>query len=527
MPSAVMNEIRTLFTSPRKTRAAKTTDDDEVDHDTTKLDQEFETLLHEQDIPHSLRDKLRGMDAFVKRSFIDVSTGQSSSTTTTAEDTATTTTSSLGHRHQRTRSRNFLSPGKKKREATAAEPGGSGHGTDLSAPVHFLRYLTAARDVSHIDPLVIRRLKLVLRTDRISWSADFLRLGGAAAIDAQLRRLVAVEWRDEEGDRILSELLGCLESLAANNTTTTTVAVTGPCLTPTTRPVTARLAVLDPDVLRLLVAFLFGPKQPSDFRTRGQIVHLLELYLAAPTTTTTAEGGRALEVLEILEGPETPVMDRPPEMLMAAHTPRPYRRWMDELARPVRDCFWIFLHNDNVVEVLDPAECDAMPRRVPLPASGYVGGVEWVAVEYAVRHLSLVNAVLAALPDATDRARVRTSLKRSHFERICGRQLRRASINFYVFHLPLPPIPQCTFTNLTQPYLHEELIVWTSRASADGWSVTAVVSGTARDDTVLSPFSSSSSSNAQQGERQGTSTAGRGGRHHARTQSHILPELTF
>ncbi|CCG83312.1 Putative uncharacterized protein [Taphrina deformans PYCC 5710] len=433
-----LREIKTILTSPRKSRAAHSGDD--------QLDQHFETLLCEQNIPASLRDKLRGMDAYVKQSFVQVSAME---------------LPNGPQKHARKRSSIFLSPSKKSRATLDTKD-------EITGIPQFIAYLHIQKRVP--DLAVIHKLKLLLRTQRISWTAEFVHRGGALAIYSQIIRMIEIEWRDDDDDKLLFQLLGCVQALCTTST---------------------GLSSINDKFLTSIVELLFGEKQPSDFRCRGQIIHILQSFLSAQTDTRIRHA-RALRILSILEDPKKPLRERPLAMLEVAHTPRPYKRWMTELDKPVRDCFWIFLHSDNLVDVLNVDDCDAMTRREPIPASGYIGGVEWIAVEYICQHLTLINMLMASLEDA-ERTELRRHLKTSHFEKICGRQLRRASKKFY-------------------PYMHEELTLWASKAKADDWPIATVVSGTSRDDSeVVRPKLVKSSVKTK----------------HTRAQSQFLPELHF
>lgn len=459
MPSGGLKGLRTILTSPRK---VKTPVED------PKLEDDFESLLRDQDISEQLRDKLRGVDASVKQAFLS----SSSSPSCPARP-------SSPRKHQRTQSKNFLSPTKKPKVIVDYE-------LNFEEPVQFIRYLsTRTPDKTRID--IVKKLRLLLRSQRITWINEFVSLAGSRALSLQVSGIIKIEWREDHEDQLLYELLGCWQSMC-----TTTLGI----------------EKLNTEFLQMITGLLFSEKQPSDFRCRGQIMNLLELYLTANDKVRHA---RASQVLSFLADPVKPLSERPLEMLEKAHSPRPYKRWMTELEKPVRDCFWIFLHSDNMIDVLPMAACDQMVTRKPIVPEGYVGGVEWTAVEYICSHLSLVNALLASMP-REERQTLRQHLKTSHFEKICGGQLRRASSKFYA-SIPRdkkPTMWELKWLTWKQIYLHEQLVIWASRANADEWPVTTVTCGRTRDDSSVR-----NKSNLDGKSR------------HRKTQSTVLPELQF
>ncbi|ORY77286.1 armadillo-type protein, partial [Protomyces lactucae-debilis] len=269
-------------------------------------------------------------------------------------------------------------------------------------------------------------LKLLLRRERVSWSDTFINKGGLLQLARLVSDLCIKEWRDDQDDSLLQQLLGCYQAL---------------CTTERGR----QALKLDDRLLIMLVELLFSDKQPADYTTRTQIMKLLHQFV---TTDADCEAEMSLRALVMLQDQIQPILERPLDFLAAAHTSRPYKRWMRELDKPVRECFWIFLH-DNSIPIVPMEEFCMMEMRKPIVPQGYVGGVEWIVIEYICSHLQLINTMLRALA-SEKRYQVRVDLKQSHFEKILNR-LRRASQTYY-------------------EYLHEELMTWASLAHADGWS---------------------------------------------------------
>lgn len=379
MPSTSFQGLKTILGSARKSKPIEVKQDTDVHGD-------FEELLRDQEIPSSVREKLRNVDDTVKQAFV-------SSLSSASEPRP-----SSPRKHERSKSRNLLSPKKKTR--VLEDP------LAIEDAEQYIAYLNS-HTPQQCKGEIVHKLRILLRIQRITWLRSFFANDGAETLYRSVRETIQIEWRDEHDDHILAELLGCIQSII-----TTTLG----------------LQTLTSTFLASLVQLLFSSKQPSDFGCRQQIINLLEAYLkAVPALRET----RARQILIILADPPKPLAERLPEMLEKAHTSRPYKMWMTELSKPVRDCFWIFLHSDNLINVIEPSACDAMVRRQPVVPEGYVGGIEWTAIEYITAHLSLVNSLLESMPNH-DRCELRTNLKASRFEKILGQQLRRASTKFYV-----------------------------------------------------------------------------------------------
>lgn len=157
---------------------------------------------------------------------------------------------------------------------------------------------------------------------------------------------------------------------------------------------------------------------------------------------------------------------------------RPYQVWCKEVTNVTKEVFWIFLHHHNVIAAAEMDSTDRrsftkrhFPRdRPPVAAAPYVGGVEWEATNYLADHLSLMNGLIAAQPEAKSRNALREQLKASGFEKVMGKALRTCKEKFY-------------------GAVHEGLRTWVAAAIEDGWSVRDVQLGPVKAE-VRSPTKS-------------------------------------
>jgi hypothetical protein len=376
----------------------------------SSFDEHFEGLLASENVPPALRDKLRSIDPQIKRTFVRASSPRHSS--------------SLGKHGRRRSMVSFLTPIKKRNiESITSDE-------DLLEPQDFVKAL--ARQSSIMALLrALSRLKLLLRRERALWSTSFLQLGGAQVLEQTSKDLIGKEWRDDQDDQALQELLDCYLALCTIEQ--------------------GRELLRSRDLPYMFVELLFSSKQPADYTTRTRIMKLMQRFVEL---TSTNPEQLCREALVMMQDGTQDEHTRPLDFLAKAHTHRPFKRWMTELDKPVRECFWIFLH-DNRIPVLPVDTLRRMVKRRPIVPQGYVGGVEWVVMEYICGHLELINTILRALPLA-ERTQLRIDLRESRLEKIIGRHLRRASQTYY-------------------EHMHEELSIWASEAYADGWAVDAVI----------------------------------------------------
>ncbi|KAL9592001.1 MAG: hypothetical protein Q9179_007152, partial [Wetmoreana sp. 5 TL-2023] len=176
-------------------------------------------------------------------------------------------------------------------------------------------------------------------------------------------------------------------------------------------------------------------KGPSEFATRNIVVSLLFIHLASGSPSTLET--RAKSILQYLRDPSKRESSQPPGFIASMHHPRPYRIWCREIVNVTKEVFWIFLHHVNIIPYPQACEHDSndtsekdyrtthFPQeRPPIPASPYIGGVEWDATHYLATHMDLLNGLIASLPMRQDRNSLRQELKDSGFEKCMGGSLR-------------------------------------------------------------------------------------------------------
>ena len=180
---------------------------------------------------------------------------------------------------------------------------------------------------------------------------------------------------------------------------------------------------------------------------------------------------RANFILSYLRDAGPPESAQPPGFIQSMHQPRPYRMWCKEIVSITKEVFWIFLHQMNVIPIIQPSAADDdddgndeagkrkayheihFPKeRPPVPAAPYVGGVEWEATNYIASHLDLLNGLIASLPSCHQRNSLREELRMSGFEKVMAGSLRTCKEKFY-------------------GAVHDGLKTWVAAAVVDRWSV--------------------------------------------------------
>ncbi|KAG6819528.1 hypothetical protein H0H93_011031 [Arthromyces matolae] len=135
------------------------------------------------------------------------------------------------------------------------------------SPTKFFSILSGTSSIQ-LDIEDIKKLRLLLRNETATWSQEFLSLGGYSALLTRLNEILEVEWREEQrDDQILHELLRCFKALSTSSIGC--FALRSSCPTPFVQ----------------LVALLYSDKKPGDVATRQLIADLLlllfELYPAS------------------------------------------------------------------------------------------------------------------------------------------------------------------------------------------------------------------------------------------------------
>ncbi|KAJ7679069.1 armadillo-type protein [Mycena polygramma] len=272
---------------------------------------------------------------------------------------------------------------------------------DIS-PTRFFSILSGTSSTG-LDIENVKKLRLLLRNESASWSEEFLKLGGYAALLTRLNEILEVEWREEQhDDQVLHELLRCFKALSTSSIGC--FALRSSCPTPFAQ----------------LVALLYSDKKPGDVATRQLIVDLLiTLFELYPSSALPALSGRPYMRREAWEtasttpstsslvtlpaphktfyslirallltpapppseSPATPIS--PHAFIESLHRPRIYKTYLQELSDVCRDYFWVFCHPNNTIWIL--AETDEGRVEKPRAPGGMTGGVEFEAMGYFVR----------------------------------------------------------------------------------------------------------------------------------------------
>ncbi|KAJ6512919.1 armadillo-type protein [Mycena sanguinolenta] len=372
---------------------------------------------------------------------------------------------------------------------------------DLS-PMRFFSILSGT-STTHLDIENVKKLRLMLRNESASWSEEFLKLGGYAALLTRMNEILEVEWREEQhDDQVLHELLRCFKALSTSSIGC--FALRSSCPTPFVQ----------------LVALLFSDKKPGDVATRQLIVDLLlilfELYPAsslpalgtrpcsrreawetastAPATsnliTLPAPHKNFYSLIRALlltpapppsESPAAPIS--PHAFIESLHKPRIYKTYLQELSDVCRDYFWVFCHPNNTIWIL--SETDEGRVEKPRAPGGMTGGVEFEAMSYFTTHLKLINAMAKTvaeldLPKEHDHSayRFHADLFLSGFERIILIS-RKASTTYYpTLHLELARyVAHCGRARYELPWPVSRLVGVPPAALAKNASSASSVSG--------------------------------------------------
>ncbi|KAA1467753.1 hypothetical protein DENSPDRAFT_847772 [Dentipellis sp. KUC8613] len=460
------------------------------------MNQAFDRLLDDLQIPSTLRPKLVGMEPSVKAAML-----KSSQTLAIAvEDPASPEPTRRLRRVQSGSSISIESPRPQRsavqleRYQTAGRPlGAPNFGADDSAihysprpksraqgdgaypeggpgpksakdkgsmnrlsSTQFVSILTGRSSVE-LDVDIVKKLRIMLRNEPASWTQEFLKSGGYSALLTRLNELLEIEWREEQhDDQLLHELLRCLKALETSSIGC--FALRSSCPTP----------------FQQLVTLLFSDKKPGDVATRQLIVDLIlilfELYPSSsslpPSRDTwdpqaiTANSPKAMVPLphphkhvyslvrSLLLTPAPPGAEAPAspltphEFIDALHRPRIYKTYLQELSDVCRDYFWVFCHPNNTLWSL--ADTDEARVEKPRAPGGMTGGVEFEAMGYMTTHFKLVNSVAKAALELNypkehelSAHRLHTDLFLSGIERILV-IARKASTTYYpTLHLEL------------------------------------------------------------------------------------------
>ncbi|KAK9458030.1 armadillo-type protein [Dipodascopsis uninucleata] len=396
------------------------------------IDDAFEELLNCRGIAHHLRPELRELDINVKASLITNDMCPSpviqEDHKVISSDQHITFLPSPPRPPQKTRKRIF----KKHRSSLVVI-------NLITTPEEFVSYLKSMP--SHdLDLNQIRQLKRLLRSERMSWTENFLKLDGIDALRTCLISVIDLKWREAKDDDMLAELLSCFKALSTSDLGLD------------------HITTISSLLFSKLIDLLFSDKQPSYFTTRSLIIHILcsHIRLARPGDRAT----RAKTVLEYLEDSQKARDRLGPNFIEISHPPRLFKKWFTECHNVVRDVFWVFIHKTYNIRVhpFDAADIFDKPKPVIVTKS-YIGAVESEALEYLALHLELMNIILISIPSRSQRNAIRQQLRDCRFESLVANYLRTAT------------------TSYTKS-LQRNLELLLSAANSDGWDIQYMRTGT-------------------------------------------------
>ncbi|KAI3545788.1 GTPase binding protein Rid1 [Colletotrichum paranaense] len=512
-------KLFTAFSAAGSSTKSKASDSADRPIDPKAIDQHLEAMLDRRNIPENQRYKMRSLADTIKMEFIRqdwaemAAKEQAGVADTTAEPTSAATGGSDKEETQskRSRGRSFTlsrkkdpkepaSPTKKskgentsigrhfrskstesvvsERPVSASSTGSNGILSKIKfgqGPGDYVSYLRKVQKPELVEVGKLHKLRLLLRNETVSWTEDFIKQGGMEEIVGLLKRILAIEWREEHDDALLHENLLCLKALC-----TTALAL-------------QYLHSIHEDLFPKLLHMLFDPekKGPSEFTTRNIITSVLFTYIESATPMERI--ARAQKVLSFLRNPQPKEEERPLGFVLEMRKDRPYTVWNKEVVSVTKEVFWIFLHHLNVIAL--PSEMSTKggaplgtitngassfqdphafmhrhfpSERPPVPAAPYVGGVEWDATNYLASHLDLMNAIIACTPTAAQRNNLRNDLRISGWEKVLGGSLRLCKEKFY----------GC---------VHEALRCWVAAATEDGWDSRDVRYGPPPESRSASP----------------------------------------
>ncbi|KAI6125038.1 armadillo-type protein [Pisolithus croceorrhizus] len=454
------------------------------------MNQAFDRLLDELQIPPTLRPKLTNMDTSVKAAMLKssrvVTANPPANTTPTAQPfaprtvrkarsiesivspSAHTPVSGLGHESQPRRGglwKNAIA-GKSATDLHASDVMDKTHGRGRSfdtsrtlsrsetpavipgdlmtnksrdkafgktiTPVKFCSILFSTSSTA-LEVDAVKKLRLMLRNES---ACDFLRAGGYSALLTRLNEILEIEWREEQhDDQMLHELLRCFKALSTSSIGC--FALRSSCPTPYVQ----------------LVSLLYSDKKPGDVATRQLIVELLLiLFDIYPSSSLPSSGGRPRQESWDSGIPSNvitlPVPHKNLFSLVRALLLTPAPPPTESPAAPVSPHAFIeSLHRPRIYKTYLQELSDVCRdyfwvfchpnNTVDEGKGGMTGGVEFEAMGYFTMHLRLINAIAKIKDHEMSAHRFHADLFASGLERILLIS-RKASTTYYpTLHLEL------------------------------------------------------------------------------------------
>ncbi|KAF3930956.1 hypothetical protein ABW19_dt0210383 [Dactylella cylindrospora] len=310
-----------------------------------------------------------------------------------------------------------------------------------NAPEDFTKYL-AKRKYKDVESEWLRRLKRMLRNERLAWVEAFVELRGLDHVIHLIKDVAELEYRDLQSDAVLKELIYCLKALY-------------------TAPMMDEVFHLKrSEIFPLILSIMMDQerkKTPFEYETREAAVGLIFTYLMqAPLEEQSA---RARYVMGLFEKPQAE--SRGPEWVQAISAPLLYVDWVGEFNRMTFETGWMWYHPGNKISVreVDPTlpfnVAHFPPPRQFLKIEGANHGcAEMAATNYAALHIDIMNAIIAYLPTREERNEFRSQLRRCNMEKIMGEILRQAGKGEEYAH---------------HANLHSAMTTYVTAAKADEW----------------------------------------------------------
>ncbi|EPS40780.1 hypothetical protein H072_5309 [Dactylellina haptotyla CBS 200.50] len=311
-----------------------------------------------------------------------------------------------------------------------------------NAPSDFINYLTGI-NYDAVDLGWLRRLRRMLRNERLAWVETFFDLEGLDRLVDLVKNIYDLEYHDVKSAPVLREVFLCMKA-----------AYTAPMAD-------SRFDAIHVELFPLILSMMFDEerkKTPYEYETREAAVGLMFTYLQQAPLDQQAT--RARSVMKILENP--PPQNSKLDWVEAITQPRPFTRWSGEVARLTYETGWVWYHPGNRIMVRDMNDQEPYnvayfptPRAFLALDGGSVNSIEMNVANYAALHLEIMNAIIAYLPTRKERCQFRETVQISGMEKTMGQILRCAGKGQHYEHLAT---------------LHSSLSDWVTAAKADDWA---------------------------------------------------------
>ncbi|KAK6362982.1 hypothetical protein TWF730_000430 [Orbilia blumenaviensis] len=312
-----------------------------------------------------------------------------------------------------------------------------------NAPCDFVDYLYG-RDYNDVDLGWLRRLKRMLRNERLAWVETFFEQEGLDRLLDLIKNIYNLEYHDLQSGKVIKEVFLCLKA-----------AYTAPMAD-------ARFDVVHVELFTMILSMMFDEerkKTPYEYETREAAISLMFTYLQQ--SPLDQQVNRARSLIKILENPPLAKSQQGPAWVEAIKQPRPFTRWSGEVARLTYETGWVWYHPGNRITLreYDP-EAPFSVAHFPTPRAfmaidgGSVNSIEMNVANYASLHIEIMNAILAYLPSRAERNGFRMAVSISGMEKIMGQVLRCAGKGHHYEQLA---------------NIHSALTDWVTAARADGW----------------------------------------------------------